>query len=368
MRKTDSAIAMAEPSVSLPTDYEPGPVKHFDVERIILSKGSLDTPERESFVRRICDVYPKVPIEEQLDTAHNRIRFEESSPMSRHGTGKRTLLFGKLKKAVLATHHPPNTYPDYWYFSVYGHCPYGCKYCYLAGTPGVWHSPSVKIYVNLAEIIAQISYKVKKLGKATGFHLGRFQDALALEPLAAYSTKLIPFFAKHRHARQVLLTKSNSVEHLLDLDHGGHTILAWSLNPPEIADLYEENLPSVWERIDAMERCAARGYPIRAALAPVIMHGDWESSYTALIRELLSRVRLQRLSLGRFFICPRAIHLMEQHLGKTNAITQMFTNRGRTNPDALFAPHHRDEVCGRLENVARSVQPDIEIGYCQTLE
>jgi spore photoproduct lyase len=154
--------------------------------------------------------------------------------------------------------------------SPYGFCPYGCKYCYLAGTPGVRFSPSVKIYVNLPEMLTEIDRIASQLATPTAFYLGKLQDSLALDPLTAYSTVLIPFFAEHPWARLTLLTKSAHIDRLLDLEHQGHSILSWSVNPSEVSAAFEENVPSIDERLEAMRRVAERGYPVRAIMMPII--------------------------------------------------------------------------------------------------
>ena len=143
-------------SPSLPEDYEPTRPAHFEVERIYLARGSLATPERKRFVERICALYPEAPVEERLDTPHNRLRLGGRDPLGLHRTGKHTLVFGELESAVRFSEEKENACPNYWHFSPYGFCPYGCRYCYLAGTPGVKFSPSVKIYVNLPEMLLEI--------------------------------------------------------------------------------------------------------------------------------------------------------------------------------------------------------------------
>jgi len=60
--------------------------------------------------------------------------------------GKKTLVFGVHKSALRFSGEDGNTCPNYWHFSPYGFCPYDCQYCYLAGTPGVRFSPTVKIF------------------------------------------------------------------------------------------------------------------------------------------------------------------------------------------------------------------------------
>jgi len=366
--KAKHSATSTPPGISLPTGYGPKPVKHFDVKRIILAKGSLGTAQREAFVRGICDVYSHVPVEEHLDTPHSKIRFDEDDPLLRQREGKRALLLGELGKAVLR--HKKrwrSDPPDYWCFSTYGHCPYGCKYCYLAGAKTVWYSPSVKIYVNLPEIIARINAIANRAGVVTGFHMGRFQDGLAMDPLSGYSTVLVPFFAGHENARQLLLTKSDDVERLLRLEHGGNTTLAWSLNPPRIASVYEENTPAVEARMRAMGRCAQNGYPVRASIEPIIPHGHWERSYSDFVCGLLSRVRLQRLHLGRLYVCPGAAYLTKRRMGKEDAISRCLANRRRIDARQRYTVDYYDRVVQRIALAAKKVQPDLEIGYCSLL-
>jgi len=263
----------------LPTDYEPVRPDHMEVSKIYLAKGSISTPERRQFVERICCLYPEAEVNERLDTPHNRIELNETGALTLHQAGKKTLVFGELKSAVRFSQEEGNTCPNYWHFSPYGFCPYGCKYCYLAGTQGVKFSPTVKIYANLPEMLEEIDRIARHLGKPTSFYIGKLQDPLALDPLTAYSTVLVPFFAGHPYARLTLLTKSVNVDRLLELEHRGHAILSWSVNPPDICEMFEENVPSMDERLEAMSRVALAGYPVRAVMMPIIPVDGWQNMY-----------------------------------------------------------------------------------------
>ena len=76
---------------------------------------------------------------------------------------------------------------------------------------------------------------LRKIGGAcTGSGLGEFTDSLLLDPFTELSRLLVPYFAKTPNAVLELKTKTNFVENLRGLDHGGHTIIAWSLNSGEI--------------------------------------------------------------------------------------------------------------------------------------
>lgn len=192
----ESLFRFHDSTYSLPSDYHPARARHFEADGIFLAKGSLASAERRKFVEGICALYPEAEIIERLDTPHNRMDLQEKEPLARFQKGKRTLVFGEHQSAVRFAEEQGNTCPNYWHFSPYGFCFYGCQYCYLAGTPGVWHSPTVKIYVNLEEIVREIERVAQKLTQPTAFYLGKLQDGLALDPLTAYSTVLVPFLPR----------------------------------------------------------------------------------------------------------------------------------------------------------------------------
>ena len=356
----------AEFKASLPKRYEPVRPAHFEVERIYLTRGSIATRERKTFVERMCALYPETPVEMRLDTPHNQLRLNGQGPLGLHQIGKHTLVFGELQSAVRFSEEKGNACPNYWHFSPYGFCPYGCRYCYLAGTPGVRFSPSVKIYVNLPEILGEIDRIARMQRRPTAFYLGKLQDSLALDPLTAYSTVLVPFFAQHPWARLTLLTKSAHVDRLLDLDHGGHSILSWSVNPPEVSEVFEENVPNIDERLQAMRRVAERGYPVRAIMMPIIPIEGWQDAYRAFTERLLETAPIQRLTLGGICIYRSARDLMERKKGTRNLVSDRID---RTSPVAedgrdRYSRKLRHEVYTLIIATARRPRPDLEIALC----
>lgn len=351
---------------SLPTDYQAVRPSYFQVSQIYLAKGSAATPQRRRFVERICHLYPDARIEECLDTPHNRIGLGQTDAIALHESGKCTLVFGELEASVRFSQENGNACSNYWHFSPYGFCPYGCKYCYLAGTKGVKFSPSVKIYVNLPEMLSEIDRIARRQGKPTAFYLGKLQDALALDPLTAYSTVLVPFFAEHSLARLTLLTKSAYVERLLELEHRNHTILSWSVNPPEISAAFEKNVPGVQERLEAMRRAAQHGYPVRAVMMPIVPVEGWEGIYAAFTRHLIKTVPLQRLTLGGVCIYRGARQLMERKMGSSNAISMNIEDETQKAGDgrARYPQKLRTAVYSVIIESARSVRPDLELALC----
>jgi spore photoproduct lyase len=352
--------------LSLPTDYEPIRPDFFQVSQIYLAKGSISTPERRRFVERICHIYPEIEVKEYLGTPHNRIELSEPDLLTMHREGKRTLIFGELKFAVRFSREEGNACPNYWHFSPYGFCPYGCKYCYLAGTQGVKFSPTVKIYVNLPEMLDEIDRIARQLKRPTTFYIGKLQDALALDSLTAYSTVFIPFFTEHPWARLTLLTKSIYIDRLTELEHQGHTILSWSVNPPEICAIFEENVPSIEERLKAMRHVALAGYPVRAVMMPIIPVEGWQKLYATFTEHLIQTVPIQRLTLGGVCIYRGARYLMEQKMGVDNAISSHIDADPPRAGDgrARYSRELRHEAYSLIIQVARQLRPGLELSLC----
>lgn len=354
------------PEDDSPQEYVPRPAPLFRPARIVLAKGSNRTPQRRELAEKICAAYPEAEVIESYGVPHNRVDLGAVDPLRMHSRGKQTLVLGEHQSAVRFSDEGGNTCPNYWHFSPYGFCPYGCYYCYLAGTPGVWFSPTVKIYLNLPEILAEVDRVATRLARPTAFYLGKLQDGLALESLSGYARTMVPFFGQHAHARMVVLTKSADVQNLLGLEHADHTILSWTVNAPEVSSAFEQNTPSVADRISAMQRCAEAGYPVRAVMMPIIPIDGWREAYGEFLATLLEAVPLSRITLGSICSYSQAQRLLELKLGRNNAISSMIDcDPGKSEDGRLrFCRSTREEVYRHLVACIRRERSDLEIGLC----
>lgn len=346
--------------------YQPRSADLFRPQRIIFAKGSVSTPQRRSLAERICSAYPNAEVEQQLATAHNKIDLGITDPLQLHYEGRRTLVLGEHKSALGRSDEEGNTCPNFWHFSPYGYCPYGCSYCYLAGTQGIRFSPTVKVFMNLDEILSQVDKQARKIGRPEAFYLGKLQDGMALDPLTGYSRVMIPFFAEHPYARLRVLSKSADYENVLDLDHRGHTVLCWSLNPPEVRKDYEVVTPSIEDRIEAMRKCAAAGYPIRVMLMPIIPIPEWRRAYGELLQQLLSQVTLDRITLGGVCSYGPALNVTHEKLGNDNAIVKSLTliNDGPDDGRTRYSHELRAELYSFMRDTIRRYQPELTVALC----
>lgn len=346
--------------------YHPRPAPLFSPRSIVLAKGSVSTATRRALVDRVLAVYPKAKVVEQLAVPHNQVRIEADDPLELHYRGHRVLVFGEHRSAVGVSDEVGNTCPNFRHFSPYGFCPYGCSFCYLSGTQGVRFSPTVKIFVNLDEILGEIDRIARRLGREEAFYLGKLQDGMALDPLTGYSRTMIPFFADHPYARLRILSKGADFDNVLDLDHRGRTILCWSLNPPAVRQDYELVTPTVGDRLGTMRRCAEAGYPIRVMLMPIIPIPDWRRHYDELLGELLTSIKLDRITLGGICSYGPALQLMEAKLGRGNLISRSLTvlenapDDGRTR----YPRERRAEIYGHLLNTIKRLRPELTCALC----
>ncbi|MHC4441169.1 MAG: SPL family radical SAM protein [Planctomycetota bacterium] len=346
-------------------DYKPRKSAWFNPRTIVLARNS-DKPEYRDLVASICKLYPLARVILNYHKPHNRIGLGTADPYETHRRGKSTLVLAEHHSALRFSAEEGNTCPNYWHFSPYGFCPFDCSYCYLAGTPGVRFSPTVKIFLNLDQILDSIDKAARQITEPTAFYLGKLQDALALDSITGYSRSLVPFFAEHPYARMTLLTKSDDIENLIDLDHRRHTILSWTLNPPEIVDEYERHTPPVDARIEAMRKCAEVGYPIRAIVMPVIPVEGWQELYVAFLSKLLKMVPLERITLGGICSYSFAQSLMENKIGKDNPITRaMCVNPGKSvDGRSRYPMSLRIKIYQNLISYVRDHNPELPIGLC----
>ncbi|MFC1676305.1 radical SAM protein [Planctomycetota bacterium] len=344
--------------------YQPTVAMHFNPKRIVLTKGWNKSDIHMSRAKSICNVYPEAEMVEMSDIPHNRVDLDQTDLLSTHYHGKQTLVLGVHNSALRFSEEDNNTCPNYWHFSPYGFCPYDCKYCYLAGTPGVKFSPTVKVFLNLEHILSQIDKAARQLTEPTAFYLGKLQDSLALDNLTGYSKIMVPFFAGQKYARMTMLTKSDNVENLVGLEHNGHTILSWSLNPPEVSEMFEANVPSISERISAMQQCAKAGFPVRAVIMPIIPIENWQQVYPDFLKSLLMNIKLDRITLGQICSYSTAMQLTERKLGRQNVISDQLEKAKSPDGRVRFPGQLRMEVYKHLIEYIKQQKPDLQIGLC----
>ncbi len=179
-------------------------------------------------------------------------------------------------------------------------CLFDCHYCYLQN---FMNHPLMTIFGNIEDLLQELDQKIS--GKKFHFRIGtgEYTDSLALDPIFEISPILIDYFSKINNATLELKTKSNNVDHLLNLNHNRRTVIAWSLNPQNIIQNIEPGTASLEERLTAAKKVEEAGYKLAFHLDPMIYHSHWEENYKKLLDQVFSTINTDNIawiSLGTF--------------------------------------------------------------------
>ena len=184
-------------------------------------------------------------------------------------------------------------------------CPMDCVYCILQA---YLNNPWISFFVNIEDLFVELDQAFSEQPD-TFFRIGtgEFTDSLALDSLTRLSPRLVNYMRDKQQAVLELKSKSVVIDNLEGLDHGGRTVVAWSLNSPEVMEQEEIRTASFAERLAAAVRCADWGYRLAFHFDPIIWHDGWQEGYRATIRTLFATVPAEQIawiSLGALRYLP----------------------------------------------------------------
>jgi spore photoproduct lyase len=176
-------------------------------------------------------------------------------------------------------------------------CFYQCDWCYLKLTFRA-NFPFIRMYADYEKIKRQLARKLNRSNDSVIFNSGELADSLALDHLTRAGREFIPWFGKSGNGYLYMLTKSDNVDDILDLDHNGHTVIAWSMNNDAVSRKFEIGAPTFKRRLTAAKKVQEAGYPLRMRLDPIVPIDGWRDAYAETIKDIFSEVSPERVTLG----------------------------------------------------------------------
>ena len=176
-------------------------------------------------------------------------------------------------------------------------CFYQCDWCYLKLTFRA-NFPFIRMYADYEKIKRQLARKLNRSNDYVIFNSGELADSLALDHLTRAGREFIPWFGKSGNGYLYMLTKSDNVDDILDLNHNGHTVIAWSMNNDAVSRKFEIGAPTFKRRLTAAKKVQEAGYPLRMRLDPIVPIDGWQGAYAETIKEIFSSVSPERVTLG----------------------------------------------------------------------
>jgi len=188
-----------------------------------------------------------------------------------------------------------------FYFSHMLNCLYDCRYCFLQG---MYQSANYVLFINYEDFQDEIKQRCAETPtEPVHFFSGYDCDSLALEPVTGFAEQFLPIFETIPNAWVELRTKSTQVRSLLSREAFPRCIVAFSLNPDEIATKVEAKAPSLERRLDALLKLQTHGWQIGLRFDPMIYQLGYQQQYQHLFEQVFSVIKLESLhsvSLGAF--------------------------------------------------------------------
>lgn len=191
-------------------------------------------------------------------------------------------------------------------------CTLGCRYCILSAYLG---TEALVFFGNVGEGLDELRglLSLEPGSRPKRFCTGEFTDSLLLDRRSGLAVELIKVFAENDSAVLELKTKTDYIDHLLELDHRGRTVISFSVNAPEICRLEEGRSAPLTARLTAARRAADAGYPIGLHFDPIIEYPGWADGYARtadLIGQYLAGSEVAWVSLGCFRYLPSLKEVM----------------------------------------------------------
>jgi len=331
----------------------------FTPERIFVERSVRDL----NLTRRLLERWPSVP-RMMVDSAR-----EAADQLSREddpvGAGKRCLLIARQRGPFVKRCPGTSGYIccGYRIINAATGCDLDCSYCILQG---YLSNPLLTVYANTDDLLVQLEAFLSS-GEDEFYRLGtgELTDSLSLDPILGHGRLLVPFFAGRTNAILELKTKTTRIEDLLGLEHGGRTVVSWSLNAKEVAEGEEHGAPPVVERLRAARRCQQAGYRLGFHFDPVIDFPGWEKSYRRVVDAIFEHVdprSIAWISLGALRYPPALEEIIRRrHPASEIILGELFP--GMDGKPRYFRPI-RTWLFRKINDRIKEHDPDVFVYLC----
>ena len=266
---------------------------YYHPERILIDKAVSEEP----LTRQICSRFPDVPTYEVKNYDWHKessVNDPLKNPLSQ---GKKTLhlkYFQGTSIKACPGFSDNLVCCNYFTLDLIENCPFECTYCILQA---FLNKPVITVHANLEDMLKQVRQRTSSQPE-TLFRIGtgEHSDSLALDKTLGINQHVIKFFATLPNALLELKTKSNHVEHLLELPHGGKTVISWSVNPQAIIKKEELKTATLDERLKAARMASDAGYKVAFHFDPMIDYPDWEKGYQGLVEQIIDNISPDRIA------------------------------------------------------------------------
>jgi len=260
--------------------------------------------------------------------------------------------------------HPKGLCYPFYKLAVHNNCNFWCEYCYLYMT--FYMRPQSIHYINYDKMFNEIDEfsKAKVSKRFQVLNLGELGDPLATDDITEFSKTIIPYAGKKENLKLLFLTKSISVNNLLDLEHNNHTILSWSVNCDLIADKLEHKVPKPIERIKSAAKAQKAGYEIRFRIDPLFWFEGWSKQYGKVVDDIAKYTKPSLITLGAYRPSLGLVNHIRSRFPRSNLIKleeKLVMDAGKKR----FPDNERIEMYSYLLGLIKDKMSDVQVSLCK---
>ena len=211
------------------------------------------------------------------------------------------LLRDRVSPFIEQFQHPIGRCTKFYKLTAYNNCNFWCEYCYLYLTFRT--QPISTHFINYEKMFDEIEkFDRAAIPKSLKIlNLGELGDPLAVDYITRFAKQIISFMPEHAPATRLLfLTKSDCVDNILEVNHGGQSVISFSVNTDKVFNQLEHRTPSPDLRLAAAAKVQKAGYEVRLRIDPIIFYSTWEKDYRELVNKIFQFVQPARITLGEY--------------------------------------------------------------------
>ncbi len=167
-------------------------------------------------------------------------------------------------------------------------CTAMCMYCYLVCNYN--KCAYLRLFVNREQMLDKIIKTANTSSSSLTFEIGSNSDLILENSITNNLPWTIENFASSNKGFLTFPTKFDMVDPILDVNGKERVIVRMSMNPAEIIKKVEFGTSSLENRITAINKLHAVGYPVGILIAPIILVDNWQELYENLLIELSNKL------------------------------------------------------------------------------
>ena len=240
----------------------------------------------------------------------------------------------KIKNCFIIAKLNSNAITDapYWYghnnktsyfFKTSLNCIYNCSYCFLKWA----FKNDIPVYfVNYDDIKEQIIEKISppspplegeiliieeknnndyelklksnlEYKNKIWFYSSDYSDILWMNYISGFMWEFVEFFEQFDNSMMEIRTKSGNIKSILDLWFiPKNTEFAFSLNPQELIEKYEDRTSNLDSRINAINTLLDKWYKVWLRFLPLLPVKNYQNIYTDFVKEISEKIDMTKIS------------------------------------------------------------------------